>query len=130
MLWSFRDKHGKAMRLFRPSLGFALFCFALVLAAVPARQAEGGSVYADAVAVVSVSSEAPSLCCAGGADEGAPAGNDCYSIACSSSACDIADDRAYSPRSAFWRPCLVAASGRTLARAPDPRPPRAIVRIV
>ena len=118
------------MRLFRPSLGFALFCFALVLAAVPARQAEGGSVYADAVAFVSVSSDAPRLCCADGADEGAPAGNDCYSIACSSSACDIADDRAYSPRSAFWRPCLVAASGRTLARAPDPRPPRAIVRIV
>lgn len=114
------------MRLFRLSLGFALFCSALVLAAVPARQAEGGSVYADAVAVVSVSSDAPGLCCAGGADEGAPAGNDCYSISCSSSACDITDDRAYSPRSALRRPHLVAGSGRTFTRAPDPRPPRAI----
>ena len=118
------------MRLLRLSLGLALFCAALVLAALPAKQSGDSSAYADAVAVISVSSDAPSPCCAGGADEGAPAGNDCYSIACSSSACAIADDRAYSPRSAFRRAPLVAAPGRTFTLAPDPRPPKAIGRIV
>ena len=62
------------MRLFCLSLGLALFSAALILAAVPAKPAGGGSVYADAVAFVSVSSDAPGPCCAGGADEGAPAG--------------------------------------------------------
>jgi hypothetical protein len=144
------------MRLFRLSLGFVLFCSALVLAAVPAKQAGSGSVYAEAVAFVSVSSDAsggagrqdngpgadgaagflnygafaPGPCCAGGADDGAPAGNSCGHISCSSPACDIADNRAGSPRSAFRRAPLVVASWRTLALVPDPRPPRAIGRIV
>ena len=114
------------MRLFRLFLGFALFCAALVLAVVPALQTGAGSAYAEAVAVVIVSSDAPGLCCAGGADEGTPAGSNCGHISCSSPACDIADNRAGSPRSFFRRPGLIVASWRTLALAPDPRPPRAI----
>lgn len=118
------------MRLFRLTLGFALFCAALVLAAVPALQPGIGSAYAEAVAVVAVSSDAPGLCCAGEADQGAPAGSNCGHISCSSPVCDFADTRAGGLRSFFRRAPLDVASWQTLALAPDPRPPRPIGQIV
>lgn len=114
------------MRLFRLSITFALFGAALALAALPAKMAGSGSAYADAIVFASVAADATGPCCVGTTDEGTPTGSNCGHVSCSSPAIDIADNRAGSPRSAFWRAFRVAASARTLAIAPDPRPPRAI----
>ncbi|MCC7017278.1 MAG: hypothetical protein IT564_08775 [Rhodospirillales bacterium] len=118
------------MRLFRLSLGFALFSAALILAAVPATRSGAGSAHADAIVFASVAAGATGPCCAGGTDEGMPAGTNCGHVSCSSSAIDIADNRSGSPGSAFRRAFHAAAAARTLAIAPDPRPPRTIARIV
>lgn len=116
------------MRFSRLFLAFMLLGAALVLVTLSAKPGTG-SASAVNTASAAVAANAFDPCCVGDSGEGAPAKNICGSVACVSHACVVMDRHVYVPVLAGLWNLPVTESGRSLALAPDPRPPRIVVLI-